>query len=1176
MGKFSRPITEFDNQLLDPYWEDVVLYTRCEADPPVDLSNSGHTITDGSGFSLDTSGQKFGSGAADLAGNTTNDYLSIADSDDFNFGAGPFTMECWHRWTANTNVTGILSQWDHSSNQRSILWWYDSTNDRLVVQVSDNGTAEIAASVEATGSFVPTLNQWYHLALTRDENNIWRLFVDGTLTASKKLTQTLHDSTATFRVGTSDSGQVLGNGRFDEVRVTKGVCRYYEDFTPQKAQFATSAPAFSDYADPYWDHVVFQTDFETKDVPVDQSVGTKHALTLGSGASISSTSKFGSGSVDLDDTSNAYVSAGDDLDWYFGDLNFTLECWAYWNVAPSSDNEDLLSQFDSTAQRAWKLTWNNSAAGLRFAYSSNGTTQTDADGASWTPTIDTWYHIAVCRNGADLRIFIDGVQSGSTHNISTTSLFNSTAEFRIGVSASDTSTDSMDGYIDSVRITKGVARYISDFAPPTRTFPVLGCDEYYHALTCAVHLNEAPGNYRNFIEGDENNIPGAAADSGISANVTLSPFNDVCADSDSSANGRIIVGDPYWDSVVLLTHMDHTTPVDVSLGAHTLTVNSATRDTTDKKFGASSFSFSTTNSISAADSADWDFGSGDFTVECWVYFDSAPSGTDDPIFLSQWDDTGSDRAWMFNIWNGNLRFINSADGSTAADTVEAPWSPSGTTWYHVAACRVNGYIILYIDGAEVERAVSTTTHHASAATFRIGHPHDVGGENQFQRNIDDVRITKGVGRYSGSFTPPTRPHSSAVGINTSGEFTIEGWVRFETDPGATGDKHFLGQWNESEDERGWLLQLQDNNLRWSYSTDGTSGTVTNTDKTWNPAADDWYHIAITRDASDDMRWFVDGVQVGSTSNITATWHDSSAVITLGRVEDGAIGTDNQAYYFDWRITNGVAKYTSDFVAPIALFSSGPFDVRNLGLNGNVWAWYDASADGGLWSDDNADVVQLFDLSGNNRHMINATASERPTVLASTDGNAIGGRRTIDFDGSSHILKYDIPDNNLDGEDLPMTFAIVTHLSSLPATDTNERLISFHTLGSGSSTMQFGPSDTSGTPEWKITRNDEPDSGAVNVTDTSSIGTTNPHVAIVVFHGTTVDLWIDGVQEVNGTAMNVGIHQIAQLSLGARNFQDTEGNWVDCRVGEFFVLDYAIGDKDAQIVSNYLMTKWGLI
>ena len=72
----------------------------------------------------------------------------------------------------------------------------------------------------------------------------------------------------------------------------------------------------------------------------------------------------------------------------------------------------------------------------------------------------TWTHVAVCRSGTTTRVFINGVESGST---TTSPNFNSAGGIQIGMISTPYY---MNGYIDDLRISK-YARYTTNFTPPT-------------------------------------------------------------------------------------------------------------------------------------------------------------------------------------------------------------------------------------------------------------------------------------------------------------------------------------------------------------------------------------------------------------------------------------------------------------------------------------------------------------------------------------------------------------------------------------------------------------------------------------------------------------------------------------------------------------------------------------
>jgi hypothetical protein len=106
---------------------------------------------------------------------------------------------------------------------------------------------------------------------------------------------------------------------------------------------------------------------------------------------------------------------------------------------------------------------------FRFFCSYSGGTMLDYNVGSGTISDSAWHHIAVTRSGSSLRIFIDGTQTGTTNTtLGTASIDNAIADYRVG---STTDNDLyFNGYIDDLRVTRGVARYVANFSVPTTAF----------------------------------------------------------------------------------------------------------------------------------------------------------------------------------------------------------------------------------------------------------------------------------------------------------------------------------------------------------------------------------------------------------------------------------------------------------------------------------------------------------------------------------------------------------------------------------------------------------------------------------------------------------------------------------------------------------------------------------
>ena len=230
----------------------------------------------------------------------------------------------------------------------------------------------------------------------------------------------------------------------------------------------------------------------------------------------------------------------------------------------------------------------------------------------------------------------------------------------------------------------------------------------------------------------------------------------------SSEGGGGISGDPNFSSVVLLLGYNgadaSTVITDESPAArgNASIVDGAELDTAVKKFGtASLYCPGTTDAITYPDHADFTFGSGDFTVETWFYHQEA--GANDALITKY--NGASDHEWaLFVDPDGAIAFFWSTNGSADSSITASPGYSTGT-WYHVAFSRVGNTGYLCFNGTIIASgSMSGVTIFNSAALLCIG-ANNNGTTADFLGHIDETRITKGVGRYSGavssSYTVPT-------------------------------------------------------------------------------------------------------------------------------------------------------------------------------------------------------------------------------------------------------------------------------------------------------------------------------------------------------------------------------------------------------------------------------------
>lgn len=170
--------------------------------------------------------------------------------------------------------------------------------------------------------------------------------------------------------------------------------------------------------------------------------------------------------------------------------------------------------------------------------------------------------------------------------------------------------------------------------------------------------------------------------------------------------------------------------------------------------------------ISCADSNDFEFGSGDFTIESFVRFDSVPDGATAATIISKWRENKSDQRTFElrkcgpSLNGGNIEFRVSTDGTAAGvhTVISQPWEPETDTWYHIAVVRASGETMLFIDGI-MQGVPQTDTYSYFNGTSRF----NISGQNYDNSSItpytsvlgwyDETRISKGVARYTENFIP---------------------------------------------------------------------------------------------------------------------------------------------------------------------------------------------------------------------------------------------------------------------------------------------------------------------------------------------------------------------------------------------------------------------------------------
>ena len=224
-------------------------------------------------------------------------------------------------------------------------------------------------------------------------------------------------------------------------------------------------------------------------------------------------------------------------------------------------------------------------------------------------------------------------------------------------------------------------------------------------------------------------------------------------------------GDPNYAGVSLLLHGDgtngSTTFTDNSPTPKTVTAfGNAQISTAQSKFGGSAMYFDGTGSyLSGPTSDDFRFGSGNFTVELFTYVTSSSTVYQRIIgynYNSVASVTGNE-SFLLEITNtGKMSMLFTSDAPNDYYVI-APENISLNVWIHWAMVRVGATITLYRDGISVATLNVATSAMSEANTHSLSVGRWLVSPNTryFSGYIDDLRITKGVARYTSNFTPPT-------------------------------------------------------------------------------------------------------------------------------------------------------------------------------------------------------------------------------------------------------------------------------------------------------------------------------------------------------------------------------------------------------------------------------------
>lgn len=171
--------------------------------------------------------------------------------------------------------------------------------------------------------------------------------------------------------------------------------------------------------------------------------------------------KFGTASGLFDGTLD-HLDIPDSSDWHLASGDFTIDCWIRFNALPPNGGEANLfyQPTDGSGSQCGTYIYNNAGTYSIQWYAELATVYVLYLEWTWTtPTINTWYHVAVVRYGSSWKAYVDGVSLGEFTDSST--MPNCSSNVEIGI---------LNGWLDEYRVSKGIARWTANFTPPTEAY----------------------------------------------------------------------------------------------------------------------------------------------------------------------------------------------------------------------------------------------------------------------------------------------------------------------------------------------------------------------------------------------------------------------------------------------------------------------------------------------------------------------------------------------------------------------------------------------------------------------------------------------------------------------------------------------------------------------------------
>ena len=816
---------------------------------------------------------------------TTGSYCQLNNA-DYAIGTGDFTVEFWMYCTDD-------------SGSRAFAGLPGAAVLTISMTSGSSGARQPYMEFGGAGTlftaFSGYLNRWTHVAFVRSSGTI-TVYQNGVALSSASKAASFPNCANLYlaRVPTDTTQDFIGY--FSNYRITKSAV-YTSNFTPS-TQPLTVLPntvllTFQDNR--------FRDNSANNSTVTPAGTASVQAFSPFVPAYITPTtySYYFSGSA-------SYLSGASNAALVFGTGMYTIEMWIYQTAR--SGTQYLLG----------------GGGGFQLAINSTGfifggvAGVGDFTAATVAASLNTWTHIALVRNSTSaggVAYYVNGVAAGTATDATN---YTTNVTLNIATTNGNTGVTPFSGCLSNLRVLKGTALYTAAFTPPTAP------------LTAITNTSLLTCQSSTFVDNSTNAL--ALTQTGTTYPVASpTPFNPKVDQTtlNSAYSTSLIGGSAYFDgSGDFLNY-----PV-VSLG------------------------------------------SSNVTVEFFVYLNSV-SGTQELFGINYNADLSSYGALRIQMSGGTMQYMGSTSGSSFAfGPTSTSASPTVGQWAHVALVRNSTTVTCYLNGVSVGAATGISgALYTGTYGGRIGNVYYSGGNAYLNGYISGFRVLVGTALYTSNFAPPIAPPTpvtntqlllnytnagiidntaknvfetvgdaqisttqskyggssmkfdgtgdwlvarSTVGDflqlgGTSRPFTIEAWTyptSFATNVTIAERGGGNANWTSTTGiQYTWFFKNADSKMYWQFYAGGTS--VNSMSSSVTISLNTWTHVAVSYDGTTTYL-FVNGVQVG-TSTSSYTLPSAPNQMRVGAETDGS--NPFFGYIDDLRITQGVARYTTNFTPP---------------------------------------------------------------------------------------------------------------------------------------------------------------------------------------------------------------------------------------------------------------------